>query len=368
MAVIIFIIALAVLIFVHELGHFLAAKKSGITVDEFGLGFPPKLWSKRIGETTYTLNALPFGGFVKIFGEDPHEEVIAEADKPRSFYYKPKWVQALVLVAGVSFNVLFAWLLISIGFAYGLPAPVEHDGYGTVANAHTVVTNVLSGSPADKAGLQPGDTLLFVSAGDAAVQDGGVGNMPEQISKLIAESKDKDIEVIYQRGDNAPATLVIPPSTNIVEGRRVIGISMDMIGTLKLPLPLAFVEGARSTIFLVKNTVVGLGQFLWGAVTLHSDFSQVSGPVGIASVVSKSSSLGFEYFISLIALISVNLAVINLVPFPALDGGRLLFVAVEAIIRRPIPARVSRAVNTVGFIILLGLMLLITGHDILKLL
>jgi regulator of sigma E protease len=157
MSVIIFIIALAILILVHEFGHFIVAKKSGIRVDEFGLGFPPKIWGKKYGETEYTLNAIPFGGFVKIFGEDPTVEdetgAITAANKHRSMYYKPKWIQALVLVAGIAMNLLFAWFLISVGYAVGLPSPVEHSGFGTVENAHVVVIETLAKSPADVAGL-----------------------------------------------------------------------------------------------------------------------------------------------------------------------------------------------------------------------
>ena len=171
MTVIIFILILAILILVHEFGHFIVAKRSGIRVDEFGLGFPPKIFAKNWGVTLYTLNAMPFGGFVKIFGEDAHTEDISEEDKKTSFVNKPKWIQALVLVAGVTMNIIFAWLLISLGFIIGLPSPVEHNCLGQVTNSHLVVTVVLLVSPAEKAGVLPVDTLSYASSGRIGFRD-----------------------------------------------------------------------------------------------------------------------------------------------------------------------------------------------------
>ncbi|MES2213213.1 MAG: site-2 protease family protein [Patescibacteria group bacterium] len=366
MGIIIFIISLAILILVHEFGHFIVAKKSGIRVDEFGLGFPPKLWSKRVGETLYTLNAIPFGGFVKIFGEDPHSGDITPENKSRSMFYKPKWVQALVLVAGVTFNIIFAWLLISLGFMIGLPSPVEHSGFGQVRDAHVVVTSVLPKSPAEIAGLRTGDTIVFVAAGTQSLQDETL--TPEKISNLVKDSTDSNIDILYRRGDTQPVVATVEPNTTVVSGRRAIGISMENIGTLKLSVPLALVEGAHTTALLIKNTVTGLAGFLWSIVTFTSDFSQVSGPIGIAGVVGQAKTLGFVYLLSLIALISVNLAVINLVPFPALDGGRLFMILIEVIIRRPINPKIVQWVNAVGFVLLIILMVIISGHDIIRLL
>jgi regulator of sigma E protease len=253
MYIIIFIVSLAILILVHEFGHFIVAKLAGIRVDEFALGFPPRLWGRKWQGTLYSLNAIPFGGFVKIFGEDSHEGEIADVDKKTSFTHKSKWIQAAVLVAGIAMNLLFAWLLISI--------------------------------------------LLFKTDG----------------------------------------------------------------------FLFAFADSARITFLITQETVVGLGSFLWHIVTFHADFSQVSGVVGIASVFSQATATGFSQVVFLVAIISINLAVINLIPFPALDGGRLLFVAIEAVIRRPIPPKVVAWANGIGFALLVLLMLVVTAHDILKL-
>jgi regulator of sigma E protease len=370
MSVIIFIIILAVLIFVHELGHFLAAKRSGIRVDEFGLGFPPKVISKKVGETTYTLNAIPFGGFVKIFGEDPHLQDIKEEEKTRSFYYKPKYIQAFVLVAGVVFNIIFAGFLFSVGFMMGQPATADTSRFGEIQDPKLVITTVLPGSPAQQAGLVGGDAILFVEASGnkRGVQLDTTGNLTaEQVSKVIGESNGEKITIMYKRGDDAPKTAFITPVDSIIPGKKAVGIAMDTVGTLKLPVHTAILQGIITTTELTWATIKGLGSFLWGVVTLQSNFSQVSGPVGIAGVVKDASKLGFTYVMSLTALISINLAVINLVPFPALDGGRLLFVAIEAVTRRKIPSKVATWVNATGFILLLILMGVVTLHDIIKL-
>ncbi len=383
MSIIIFLIILAVLILVHEFGHFIVAKKSGIRVDEFGLGFPPKIFGKKFGGTLYSINAIPFGGFVKIFGEDPVVEVdVAKStlpedahqlhygtsppdDKSESFYYKPKWIQALVLVAGVSMNIIFAWLLISLGFFIGLPSPVGHSGFGTVQNSHLVITEVLPSSPAEKAGLKSGDIINIVSSkGDFAL---GQDLSPQNVQSIINDGDGK-VEINYTRGNNYLGHVSLQTDNTIVSGKKAIGIAMDNIGTLKLPIHLALIQGALTTYLLTKSTVVGLGGFLWQIITFKSDFSQVSGPIGIVGVVSDAQTLGFVYLLSIIALISINLAVINILPFPALDGGRLLFIIIEFIIQKPIsPSFVKRA-NLIGFSFLIILMLVVTGHDILKLL
>ncbi|MFZ2621243.1 MAG: M50 family metallopeptidase [Minisyncoccia bacterium] len=366
MTVIIFLAVLAILILVHEFGHFIVAKKSGIRVDEFGLGFPPKIFGKKWGNTLYTLNAIPFGGFVKIFGEDQHLENISDADKSASFYYKPKWIQSAVLIAGVTFNILFAWLLISLGFMIGLPSPVDYSGFGKVSNTQLIITEVLPNSPAERAGLKSGDTVVSVQSGRINLS-GEILN-PDNVKHTISESKVENIQIVYKRGNDLPQTLVATPDFNIVPGKRAIGIGMDMVGILKLPIHLAFLEGARTTISLTKTTAMGLLKFLGNTVIFKSDLSQVSGPIGIASVVGDAAHLGFVYLLSLIAVISINLAIVNLLPFPALDGGRLFFILIEVIIRRPIPPNFARWVNIIGFGFLIILTAIITSHDIFKLL
>jgi regulator of sigma E protease len=364
MTVIIFIIVLAIIVLVHELGHFIVAKKSGVKVEEFGVGLPPRAWGKKIGETIYSVNWIPLGGFVRMLGEDISDETkISTADKPRSFSDKPRWIQALILVAGISFNLIFAWLIISLGFAIGMPAPVGASVFGQTQNVQTVITDVVPKSPADTAGLVAGDTVISAEVGGQTIAN----PTSENISEAISKSQKGDVTISYKQGDSAAKTVTITPSTSIVPGERLIGISMNSLGTLKLSPPLALLEGAHTTYLLIISTAQGLAQFLWQAVTFKANLSEVSGPIGIASVVGQATRLGFVYLLSLIALISINLALINLVPFPALDGGHLLFVAIEAVTRRQIPPKVASTLNTIGFFLLLALMLLISVHDVFNL-
>jgi regulator of sigma E protease len=368
MNIILFLIVLAVLVLVHEFGHFIVAKKSGIRVDEFGLGFPPKIWSVKKGETTYSLNAIPFGGFVKIFGENPNEESLSGPDSARSFVKKPRYIQAAVLIAGIVFNLLFAWLLISISFLFGVTASsIDYARYGErLQDPHIVVTMVQKGAPAEKAGLKAGDTILAVTT-VAKAGPAGENIEVEQVKKTISESVGKPISVLYSRaGQTLSAEMTA--TTSLLAGKYAVGIAMENVGMLQLPIHLAIWEGGRLTIHAIGAVAVGLFDFVWDAVTGKADFSTVSGPIGIVGLVGDAARIGITHLLTFTAFISINLAIINLVPFPALDGGRLLFVAIEAIIRRPIKHSVANALNLVGFALLMLLMIIVTYKDIAKLL
>ncbi len=360
MTILIFIIVLAVLILVHEFGHFIAAKKSGIRVDEFGIGFPPRLLTLfNWRDTKFSLNAIPFGGFVKIYGENPLEQPSSEEEKNRHFSHKPKIIQAWVLSAGVFFNVLFAWLLISFGFMSGLPMPAKDNL--SVSDARLVITSVLPDSPSQIAGLKPGDVVL-----NATFQENFLEEVnPEALSEFINKS-DGVMTLTLLRGQER-LEKEIEPTLGLVEDRRAIGISMGMIGTLRLPPHLAFWEGGKTTVSLLGAVAVGLVTFLSQAVLGQADLSQVAGPVGIVGLVGDATNLGFIYLLQFTAFISLNLAIINLLPFPALDGGRLLFLLIEALKGSPIKPQVAGALNAIGFFLLILLMVVITVNDIARL-
>ena len=363
-SIILFLVVLAVLIFVHELGHFSVAKLFGIRVDEFALGFPPKLWSFKKGETTYAINLIPFGGYVKIFGENPDEDSISGPESKRSFVNQPKYVQALVLIAGVASNVLFAWILFSGSLMSGLSAPVGYLDTASVKDAHVVVTDVLPGSPAAKAGLAAGDKIISVSSDYHTLS--GPDLSVSAIQALIAESEGKPIDIRYDRSDQSNITTVIA-TEGLISDKLAIGISMDMVGVLKEGPVRAIIDGAKITGNVTSQTAVGLYQFFKNAIIGKADFSQVAGPVGIVGYVGQAYSLGVLYLLAFTSLISINLAIINLLPFPALDGGRLLFVIIESIKGTPIKPKVANAVNSIGFAILILLMIIVTYHDIAKL-
>lgn len=367
MSIVIFLVVLAALVFVHELGHFIAAKKSGIRVDEFAIGFPPKIVGKKIGETLYSLNVIPFGGFVKIFGENPDEESLNGPDSSRSFVNKPRHIQAMVLVAGIVFNFLFAWLLISISFMTGVAASsADYSQYADrIQNERLLITGITPNSPAAEAELKAGDVLTQVSFGPTVLADDSL--TVESVQEIITESNGAPIEIQYARGEET-VSKTLQSSDDVIEGRHVIGISMDKAGTLTLPIHLALWEGGKLTLFLIKAVAVGLYDFIASAFVGEADFASVSGPVGIVGLVGDATRLGFTYLLMFTAVISINLGVINLVPFPALDGGRLLFVLIESVRRKAIDPRIANTINGIGFLLLLLLMFVITYKDIAKIL
>ncbi|MDP3661273.1 MAG: M50 family metallopeptidase [bacterium] len=361
MTIFLFLLILAVLVLVHEAGHFLVAKFFKIRVDEFGFGFPPRLLSFVRGETRYSLNLIPFGGFVKIFGEDPTEE-IKNDETHRNFSHKPRSVQALVLVAGIVGNFLLAWLLISAGFMVGLPAP-EGDQWGVpVANTALTIVEVLPDSPAASAGLRAGDILVTVGTAQAMI---GENLTPEKVSAFISENA-KPMTIVYTRGGKL-SQVTLTPTEGIVLGKQAIGIAMDMMGVVRLPIHRALFFGAKATALLSVEVARALASFIADAFTGNADIKNLAGPVGIAGLVGQARALGAAPLLSLAALISINLALINLIPFPALDGGRLLFVAIEAVRRKAIPAKIAQTANAVGFILLLLFLVFVTYHDIARL-
>ncbi len=368
MTVIIFILVLGALVFVHELGHFLAAKKLGVRVDEFALGFPPKIYGKKYGETRYVLNLLPIGGYVKIFGEDPDEESTNGTDSKRSFVHKPWWAKSLILLAGIFGNIIFAWVLFSIGFMIGMPTAVAPADRESVQNAHVELISVMPDAPGEKAGLKPGDQLTEIDANGAIVM--GNALTPESAASIISQSGGSTVTITYLRGDSMskvslnPVTGLVPDDPN----RPAAGIVMALAGTVQLGFLPAIGQGFLMTVQKTTDVATGLLTFFGSAFTLNANLGEITGPIGIANLVGDASNLGFIYLLTFTAFISLNLAVINVLPFPALDGGRLLFVLIETIRRKPISPKVANMANTVGIILLLVLMALVTVHDVLKLL
>jgi regulator of sigma E protease len=366
MSLLIFFVVLVILILVHEFGHFIVAKKSGIRVDEFGIGFPPKLFGKKIGETEYTINALPIGGFVRIWGEDPTEEHYGENEESeRSFVKQPKYIQALVLVAGVSMNILLAFFLYSLSFMIGLPTAASTlEEAANLEDARLLITEIMPNSPASE-GLQESDEIQGVTRSDSILTS-DTALSPEDVSTFITNTPENEgvLFKIMRRGETQYVT--IHPQKGVFEDnpeKVAAGFSMSLAGTQSYPFFTAIWEGAKRTYNSFGMVLSGLWQLASG----NASFSQVSGPVGIVGLVGDAAALGLTWLLTFSAFISLNLAVINLLPLPALDGGRLVFVAVEAITRKPINPVFATRVNQIGFIALLSLMFVVTVHDIIKL-
>ena len=319
---------LVILILGHELGHFLAAKMSGVRVDEFGIGFPPKLFAKKIGETLYTFNLLPFGGFVKIHGEDKDS---AKEEPERSFTNQPFWKQAWIILAGVSANFLIAWIAFSAVLYIGLPGGV-------------MLSDVAQGSPADTVGLQPGVIIEDFESSDDFIA-------------FINENLGQEITINGK-------TMI--PRENPPEGEGALGVVLTDTGFEGVGFIESIWLGLKQSVLILGAIFMALGGFIWGALT--GDFtgmSQVSGPVGVFNIVRQAGTLGAVYVTQLLGLISLNLAVLNLIPFPALDGGRLLFISLRKFFGEKIFShKVEAIVNVTGFALLLLLMIIVTIKDV----
>ncbi len=335
--IILAIVFIIVLVLGHEFGHFLAAKLSGMRVDEFGFGFPPRIWGKKKGETLYSVNAFPFGGFVKIYGEDEvGEKELSPEEKKRNFLYQPAYKKAIVLTAGVLMNFLIGWLALTAVFMIGIPQSV-------------VVTGVIKGSPAAAAGIKAGDEILGfsnVSEFINYVSDSSAGGKSVAV-KLLTNSKEETLSVTPKGGHLG---------VYIVQG----GIPSE--GFFQ-----SVWDAMKSAGNIFGMIFYSVYQMIASAFAGHyGTLSEVTGPVGIYNILALSTKMGAAYVLQLLALISINLAAINIIPFPALDGGRLFFLAFNGLFRGKPNYKIEAVANTIGFALLFALMIAITVKDVIN--
>ena len=347
---ILFLLVLSILVFVHELGHFLAAKFFKVRVDEFALGFPPKLFSFKKGETTYSLNALPLGGYVKIHGENPEDTNNIKDD--RSFQNISSWKQIIILSAGVVFNILFAWLLMSLSLFIGTSKIALDDVQDKYIKGErqVLIHQILKGSPADKAGIVAGDYVLSVN-GSSTID---IKQVQESIKKAPSP-----FSIIISK-NNATSSIEVEKLDN-----NTIGVGLAETAIVTMGVFPSFYYGAQATYNLTTQIFSGVLTFFGKLFTGNGSWDEVSGPVGIAKVVGTSSQQGFVSLLFITILISISLAAMNILPFPALDGGRIIIATVEGVIRRKLPIKFVNTLNSIGFILLLVLMLVVTVKDIL---
>jgi regulator of sigma E protease len=329
MTIIYAILMFCVLIFIHEFGHFIAAKKCGIRVNEFALGMGPALIKKQRGETTYSLRAFPIGGFCAMEGEDE------DSEDPRAFNHKKPWQKAIVVCAGAAMNVILAIILMCI---------VSY----TIGVASTTVDSFVKGSHAAADGMRAGDKITAI--------DGTAIRAWDDVSKALDNKKKNETVAITVVRDGRTQTIKTQLMEN--QNRAMIGISPKMV---KDP-GRSIITGFTSTWGLTKSMYVIIKQMVTGKVAMN----QMSGPVGIVYMVNRSASRGFVYFLYLMALISLNLGVFNMLPFPALDGGRLVFIIVRSFTGKAITDAVENRINFAGLILLFGLMIYVTWNDVIK--
>lgn len=355
--IIIFLAILALLIVVHELGHFVAARKAGIRVDEFGLGFPPKAFAVKKNGTEYSLNWIPLGGFVKIFGEEG--EGRGESD---SFASKPVLARMAVILAGVTMNFVLAILILSFGFWYGLPGSVEGNSGVKARDVGVSIVEVAPRSPAEAAGIKIGDMI-------SAFEFGGVKtevNEVKQAQDFIGEHKGVEFTMFIKRG-NEIAEKNVTPRIDAPQGQGALGVGLEKTGIISYPWYRAPIEGVKAVVgltwlFISTFYVILKNLIIHGAVT-----ADIAGPVGIGVITRQVTQLGFSYILNFAAILSINLAIINAIPFPALDGGRFLFLLIEAIKGSPVNQKFEQIVHRAGFALLIFLMILVTVRDVIKL-
>ncbi len=364
MTILIFVIVLSILILIHEFGHFIVAKKAGVRVEEFALGFPPKLFSKRIGETLYSVNALPIGGFVRLFGEDEP----TEADKKRSFFAQPMGVKLAVALAGAGMN-----LLLGVGIFAVLYSIV---GIPTSQKEYVTVGEVIAGKPAEKAGFAEFDRILSV--------EGEKIDSVEQLQDAVAKYEGKEVEILVDRSPVVPlahvtvvknakpfVTISVTPQKEEGADRATIGVRPGLFpianSTFYPPVQM-FVKsisaGFVDSMLFSKTVLFSLGDMVRNLVVKREIPKDVSGPVGIAILVGEVSKFGFLPLLSIVGVLSLNLAVINLIPFPGLDGARALFVVLQKLVGNRIAPQIEKNIHLVGIVLLLTLVALITVRDV----
>ncbi len=352
----VFIIILGILVFVHEVGHFVLAKKVGAKVEEFGFGFPPRILKIKKGGTIYSINAIPLGGFVKILGEDGEDK-----QNKYSFANKKIWQRFLILIAGVTMNFLLAAVLLSIAYGVGLPQAVGDEE--NFSQTKVQISLVVPGSPAEQSGLKIGDEIISLQG-----KAGAIDNIIKtgQVIGFADANKGESMVINIKRGQEVVAANIIPRQ-NPPEGEGPMGIGLARVAMISYPWYESIWRGFASAGELTWLTIVGLGTLLWGFFQTGKMAADVYGPVGIFSLTGQAAQMGFIYLLQLAAILSLNLAVINALPFPALDGGRLLFLLIEKIKGSPVSQRTEKIVHSAGFAFLILLMAAVTLRDVVRL-
>lgn len=349
-----FLFVFGLVVFVHELGHFIAAKRSGLTVLEFGFGYPPAAIKKKVGETTYSLNWVPFGGFVKILGEEGDED--GGKKNPKSFASQTKLTKAKILVAGVFMNWILAVLifcgLYTFGFYPLIPGAQNHKG---VSN-NVFVESFGENSPAEKSGVKIQDKLISI--------DGTKINSIDDLQKSLEGKSGKNVELVIKR-DNKESTLKVIPYEEEIEGQKKVRIGVSISEAVKADnILMALGAGFSETFRLSVMAVSGIFGFFGSLFTKFKVDDGAVGPVGMAVITNEMRKLGFAFLMQFTAVISLSLAFLNIMPIPALDGGHLFMLLIEKIRGKDIKDSTKNKLALIGFGFMIFLMLFITSKDI----
>ncbi len=359
-----FLAVLVTLVMIHEFGHYAAAKICGMRVEEFAFGFPPRLFSKKIGETEYSINMLPIGGYVKITGES-FDEKEREKNKNdiKAFQNKNRLAQVFVLSAGIIMNLILAFAIFAFtntGEEYIKADDINYSSY--IKNPKIIVSSVSPNSPSKTAGITSGDEVLEFRAGGDIADLKSVASVID----LVKRNNESDIKIVFKKENGEVVTSTVRAVFGVTPDRKSIGMGVIYAEKVKLSFLDSVKKGFFDTKYYTVETVKSYYDLFAKLFTGNNVLSSLSGPVGIAKAVGNASQNNLDHFLSFVALLSINLAVFNALPLPALDGGRILFVLYESISRRKINMNFQYYTNLLGFIFLIGLMLTVTFFDIFK--
>jgi len=352
--IIVTFISLIGLIVLHELGHFLLAKKFGVKVEEFGIGYPPRVFGKKIGETLYSINLLPFGAFVKIKGEE------GGIEDYQSFVGKPMWQRILIVLGGVvSFWVVAAIILTFVAGVLGLPMAVKDEENHNLINPNVQIVGVANHSPASEAGLKVGDVIIGLEFDEENLTTSKVG----EIQEFIRRHQGKEI-ILTIKSEQEILKKNLTPRDSPPEGEGPIGVALARIALKSYLWYQAPVQGIVTTAYLTTNIVegwiIGLKNLLGIAKLPPGVKLEFMGPLGIFDLLRKNYTRGVNYFLYLISMISVGVALVNILPIPALDGGKLMFLGIEIIRKKPVSEKIEQNVTAIFFALLIILMIYIT--------
>jgi len=347
----VFFLILSILVLIHELGHYAVARWIGVHVEEFGLGLPPRIFGKKVGGTIYSLNWLPIGGFVRLAGEDEDPSFAkASAGKGRKhfFCFRSKKERAAILVAGVTMNFLLAVGITGYLLTQGIMEP----------SGRVRIEKIQPGSPAESIGLKENDIVTFMDTKSVSV--------PKDLIDATRTHLDEEVTLTIRRNSEEQKITVIPRK-NPPEGQGPLGVIITDLELRTFTWSEIPIEAVRINILRAKDMFTGVASTLWRLATLNAPASDVAGPIGIARVTGEAVKFGWMAVLEFMSILSLNLAVLNILPIPALDGGRLAFVFLEKLIGKRLRPAFERSAHQVGMIILLGLILLVSINDILRL-
>lgn len=351
-----FIIVFSVVIFVHEFGHFMAGRKMGVRVEEFGFGYPPRIKAVKIKGTEYSLNWVPFGGFVKLKGlEEGNKEVKQKEGEKDSFSGKKIWQRAYILSAGVLMNFILTFFLVTLGYLVGLPSAIDENTTGRIRNEQIQVYEVIKNTPAELAGFKTGDVIVSI--------DKQKFTKIKDLQAYEADKIDQTLQMSLKRGREI-LNISVKPQIMDETKQGKLGVSLVETALVSYPVHIALYKGLSTTGSLISQIVYGIYDIVKTAIITHRVSADIAGPVGIAVISGQVAKLGFIYILQFVAILSTSLAIMNFLPLPALDGGRLLFLFIEKIRGKPVNQRMENLVHTFGFYALFLLLIIVSFRDL----